>query len=69
VPDYTRLSVNINSESADVLRRVTNDRKITTTEAIRRAIGFLEFFEDARKRGAIVTVEGGGRDRTAVLSL
>ncbi len=44
-----RLSVNINEESAAVLRRVTEHRGISTTEAIRRAIGLLSFFEDARE--------------------
>lgn len=47
VADMQRLSVNINPESAEILRQVTADRGITTTEAIRRAIGLLGFFEAA----------------------
>lgn len=42
-----RLSVNINDESADALRRVTAKRGISVTEAIRRAIGLLDYFEAA----------------------
>lgn len=46
-----RLSVNINEESAEVLREVTHRHGITTTEAIRRAIGLLRFFEEEAARG------------------
>lgn len=51
-PKVHRLSVNINTESADVLRWVTSRRGITATEAIRRAIALLNHFEaslDARE--------------------
>jgi hypothetical protein len=41
---YQRLSVNINEESAEILRHVTEADGITTTEAIRRAIGLLGYF-------------------------
>lgn len=40
-----RLSVNINAECADTLRRVMKARGISATEAIRRAIGLLDYFE------------------------
>lgn len=43
-----RLSVNINDECADALRRVKAARGITTTEAIRRAISALDYLERAR---------------------
>lgn len=46
---YQRLSVNINDESAKILREVAAERGITTTEAVRRAIALLGFFEDARR--------------------
>lgn len=42
-----RLSVNINDECADALRRVTARRDISVTEAIRRAISLLDHFEKA----------------------
>ncbi len=57
MPEYQRLSVNINPESADILRRVAADRGITTTEAVRRAIGLLGFFEEARKNEATIRVQ------------
>ncbi len=57
MPDYQRLSVNINAESAEVLRRVTAERGITTTEAVRRAIGLLGFFEETLRSGSKILVE------------
>jgi hypothetical protein len=54
---YHRLSVNINNEAAEILRTVTKERQISTTEAIRRAIGLLGFFEEARRRNATVYTE------------
>lgn len=62
--DYQRLSVNINSESAEILRRVREDRGISTTEAIRRAIGLLGFFEEARLLNKkIITEDSQGHQR------
>lgn len=42
-----RLSVNINDECSDVLRRAKTAHGIDTTEAIRRAISLLDYFEKA----------------------
>jgi len=70
MPDYQRLSVNINSESAEILRTVTSERQITATEAIRRAIGLLGFFEAARKNGLkIVTEDAHGGNRSSIVSI
>jgi hypothetical protein len=67
MPDFQRLSVNINSESADILRHVTAERKINTTEAIRRAIGLLGFFEEARRlRKRIITEDASGQQTEIV---
>jgi Ribbon-helix-helix protein, copG family len=57
MPEYQRLSVNINDESAEIIRRVKRERGINTTEAIRRAIGLLGFFEEARKSDSKVLLE------------
>jgi hypothetical protein len=58
--EYQRLSVNINPESANILRQVTAERGITNTEAIRRAIALLGFFEEARRNDATIRVEDKG---------
>jgi hypothetical protein len=63
---YHRLSVNINDEAADILRTVTKERQISTTEAIRRAIGLLGFFEEARRNKATVYTEDQTGHRASV---
>lgn len=50
-----RLEVNINNECADVLTVVTTERGISVTEAVRRAIGLLGYFEARRRE----TIPGG----------
>lgn len=67
--DYQRLSVNINDEAAQILRTVTKERGISTTEAIRRAIGLLGFFEDARHNRTKVYTEDqdGNRSRVEIV--
>jgi hypothetical protein len=67
--DFQRLPVNINSESANILRTVTREREISTTEAIRRAIGLLGFFEEARRNRAKIYNETSDGRRTEVLQL
>ena len=64
--DVQRLSVNINRESAEILRTVTKDRGISTTEAIRRAIGLLGFFEEARRSKTKVYTEDSDGHRAAL---
>lgn len=44
-----RLSVNINAESAQILRIVMADRDWTATEAVRVALGLLSYMEVARR--------------------
>jgi hypothetical protein len=62
--NYQRLSVNINEESAQILREVTQDRGITTTEAIRRAIALLGFFEQARRTETTLWAEDKKGEKT-----
>lgn len=62
--DYQRLSVNINDESAQILRDVKDARGVTTTEAVRRAIGLLAFFETARRNNTKVWTEDEHGDRS-----
>lgn len=63
---YHRLSVNINDEAAEILRTVTQERRISTTEAIRRAIGLLGFFEEARRNNARVYTEDQSGHKASV---
>ena len=42
----TRLSVNINDETATALRDLADRREISVTEVVRRAVSVLKFIED-----------------------
>jgi hypothetical protein len=64
--EFQRLSVNINEEAADILRTVTKERGISTTEAVRRAIGLLGFFEEARRNLTKVYTEDQDGNRSKV---
>jgi hypothetical protein len=55
-----RLEVNINDESAEILRRVMAEKGISATEATRQAIGLLGFMEEQRREGNRVIVEKPG---------
>jgi hypothetical protein len=52
-----RLSVLINEESAAVLRAFKENHGVSTTEAIRRAIGLMSWMEDNRRQGHRIILE------------
>jgi hypothetical protein len=58
---HVRLSININTQSAEILRTIAAEREISATEAVRRAIGLLGFTEEARRNGETLYVERNGR--------
>lgn len=47
--EFQRLSVNINPETAAILRQVREECGWTTTECVRVAIGLLGYHESARR--------------------
>lgn len=49
--DLVRLNVNLNAETARALREIANDREISYTEAVRRAISVYNFIEAEVKNG------------------
>lgn len=60
---HLRLSVNLNEESANILRASMKANGRSATETIRRAIGLLGFFEAARARGDEVSMRAANGDR------
>ncbi|MCM3487528.1 CopG family transcriptional regulator [Kocuria rosea] len=64
-----RLNVNINAQTADELRELRDERKLSYTEAVRRAIGIYKFFMDEIANGRkIQTMDrDGGNKRDVVL--
>ena len=53
---FTRLSVNINEETANALRSLTAEAGVTYTETVRRAISVYRFLQDQRLAGSSVYV-------------
>ncbi len=53
---FTRLSVNLNDEAAVALRGIAKSRKISITEAVRRAIAIYDFVEKELATGGKVQV-------------
>ncbi|WP_406154592.1 hypothetical protein OG806_49445 [Streptomyces sp. NBC_00882] len=67
-PQHTRLSVNINSDTAEVLRRMKMEKGISITEAVRRAISLLDLLESEHEAGNKIQLVGPrGRIREVLL--
>lgn len=63
VTDIVRLNVNLNGATADALKKLSEERGLSLTEVVRRAISVYNFIEDERQRGhrvQTVDPEGGG---------
>ncbi len=61
--DLTRLSVNMNQDTATALRQQAARHGITYTETIRRAISIAKFVDDERLDGrTIVSMDGDGKN-------
>ena len=52
-----RLSVNMNRETADALRDISETHGITVTEAVRRVISLAKFMDDETRKGNLIIVE------------
>lgn len=46
-----RLNVNLNAETADALKEIAEQRGISFTEAVRRAISVYKFIDDETQEG------------------
>src|SRR3954452_1193318 len=55
----TRLSININEETAAALRDMAARRGVSVTEAVRRAVAIAKFVEDETMNGSTVQVDDG----------
>jgi hypothetical protein len=55
----TRLSVNINDETADALRTLAERRGVTVTETIRRAVSVYKYLADEMAEGRVLQVTDG----------
>jgi hypothetical protein len=46
-----RLNVNLNAETAAALRKIAEEREISFTEAVRRAISIFSFIDEESRAG------------------
>lgn len=67
MPDYTRLTVNINPETLAALKDIGERRGISYTETIRRAVAVYKLIEDETAAGRIIQIRDGNAVREVVL--
>ena len=65
--ETSRLSVNINRETADALKQMAKERGISVTEVVRRAVAITKFVEDETRRGHRIQVVGQNGDNAREL--
>lgn len=63
----TRLSVNLNEETAEALKTIVQWKGVTYTEAIRRAISVYMYVLEAEDDGASFLIETSKGDRKRVV--
>lgn len=51
-----RLNVNLNHETADAIKELAEERGISVTEAVRRAISLYKYVEDQTNEGRKIQV-------------
>lgn len=67
--NLVRLSVNLNSETADALKELAASRGVSATEAVRRAISLYKFLEDESKSGRHIQTTDSDRSTVRELVL
>jgi hypothetical protein len=59
--DTVRLNVNLNVEAAAALHRIAEQRDISFTEAVRRAISVYDYMEQEKSAGRIIQTANAER--------
>lgn len=68
--DLTRLSVNMNPETTEALRKYAAAHDVNITEAVRRAISLLAFMDEAKRNGEhVMTLSADRRTQREVVWL
>lgn len=66
--ELTKLSVNINKDTADAIKEMAEARGISITEVIRRAISIAVFIDEETRAGRqIHTVRADGKKRRELI--
>jgi hypothetical protein len=65
-----RMTVKLSPQAATALKKISEERGVTITEALRRAISIQHYINEALKRGATVVVnEADGSKKELVFDL
>lgn len=67
MPDYTRLTVNVNPETLAAIKEIAGRRGISYTEAIRRAVAVYKLVEDETAQGHAIQIVSGSATRDVVI--
>ncbi|KHL00229.1 ribbon-helix-helix protein, CopG family [Sinomonas humi] len=60
----TRLSINMNPETAATLKKLAQQEGLSQTEVIRRAVALMEFIQDERRHGRkIQTMDSNDKNK------
>ncbi|WP_411699022.1 ribbon-helix-helix protein, CopG family [Conyzicola sp.] len=62
-----RLNVNLNAETAAALRKIADERDISFTEAVRRAISVYDFIDSETRNGRRVQTTDSDRSNVREL--
>jgi hypothetical protein len=62
-----RLNVNLNAETAAALRKIADEREISFTEAVRRAISVYNFIDEETQAGRRVQTTDSDRNNVREL--
>ncbi|MFN8192512.1 MAG: ribbon-helix-helix protein, CopG family [Nocardioidaceae bacterium] len=65
----TRLSININDETAQALRELADESGTTVTEVVRRAVSVYKFFDDARDEGKTIQLVSPNEEKVTQIQL
>jgi hypothetical protein len=67
MPDYTRLTVNVNPETLAAIKTLAAQRGISYTEIIRRAVAVYKLVEDEIAQGHTIQIKDGENVKEVVL--
>lgn len=67
--NLVRLSVNLNDDTANALRKLAEERGVSVTEAVRRAISLYNYLEDEVRSGRHVQTADSARKEVRELIL
>jgi hypothetical protein len=61
--EVVRLSINLAPDVAAILRKWSSEKRISATEAVRRAIAVWNFVESEKSKGnRLAVIEGNGKN-------